>query len=644
MTPNADVPVAIGGWPQQFDVRHIETQEALGGDIDIKKIILQVVKDRHKDFDVRFSLTDARVKETMSGAPTLEVDIHDPDWRLLKSDVLFKEDKDGDRVVRNVWVELEKDRWYELAGVKFIDAAEGRGADLTLVFELRIVADLRKHRLPKKVSRKKMTRAEFVQTFAREVKLDKIRFISPELHKKQPLAPLDANSTLAEKDVHRAPGFAKHAHIDVQGSPANATQKKVLTEILDEGERQGASRKVMIVAMMVVAQESAAKTSATNGVHVGPFQQDSTPGSVWRKGGGATRNPTKDAKVFFKRAIEIDQATPHIQYATMAESIQHSGQGELYAQWKKEATNTVKEYGGSGAEGRTRYKAYLFSRGIDGKREDSWTCSQRLAAEVGWRSFASGKTTWYFISEPDLFKSRPRLKVSQDNPAVLSVTGDIDRGKSANTLTVEVRMAKWTAPAGSVVTVEGYGMDGRWLVEDVERSLFSRNGTVTLKKPTKPEPEPRPDTIYEPGSGGATGTLGTVARNDKECRGVKLKPIVTEFLQLASGQWGKTIHITTSTCHSQKTQDGNVSDHWTGDATDLGSVANKFAIDGKGGDDLAVACFRVAGITNRAKALEYARTAKRVNWNHKGVTYSVQILWKYPGHHDHVHVGVRLAS
>jgi hypothetical protein len=624
------------------DVRRIETQEMLGGDVDIKEIVLDVVKDHHADFDVRFSVTDARVKETMSGAPTLEVDVHDPDWRLLKSDVLFEEDKDGDRVVRKVWIELEKDRWYELAQVKFVPADTGRGTDLTLVFEHRIVADLRKHRKPKKVSRKKMTRAEFVQTFAREVKLDKIRFISPELHVKQPLAPLDFNSKQSEKDVHRKPGFGKHAHIEVQGSAADASQKKVLAEILDEGERQGASRKVLIVAMMVVAQESAAKPSATNGIHVGPFQQDPN----WQKSEADRRNPTKSARKFFKKAIEIDQASPHIQYATLAEDVQHSGQPEYYAQWKKEATNTVKEYGGSGAEaGRTRYKAYLFSRGIDGKHEDSWTCSQRLAQEVNWRSFVSGKVNWYFISEPDLFKSRPRLNISQDNPAILSVTGDIDRGKSANTLTVEVRMALWTAPAGSVVTVEGYGMDGRWLVDEVERSLFSRNGTVTVKKPTKPEPEPRPDTIYEAGSsGGASGALGTVARDDKECRGVKLKPILVEFLQLVSGQWGKTVHVTTSTCHNKFTQDGNISDHWDGNATDLGSVANKFAIGGKGGDDLAVAAFRVAGVTNRAKALEYASTAKRVNWSHKGITYSVQILWKYPGHFDHVHVGIRLAG
>lgn len=612
-----------------------DEQELLGADVNIDRLVLDIVKPGLQGFNIVDSLLDARVKETMEGAPTLQVDIHDPDFNLLKSNVLFETDKDGDRVVRQLDVELEKGRWYELAQVKWGDASSGRGIDITLTFEHRIVADLRRHRRPKKISRSRMTRAEFVRTFAREVHRDPIRFISPELHKKQKLAPITRFDSQAEKDRNRQPGFAKHARIMIQGAPADPIQKKNLSEVLDEGERQGASHKVLVVSMMVVAQESAGKRSATNGVHVGLFQQDP---KYWP----GTRNPTKDAKAFFKKAIALDDKEPGISYADLAEGVQHSGQGDLYKKWKDEATKTVKAYGGSGSSTmRTRYKVYMFSRGVDGKREDSWTCAQRLAQEVNWRSFVSGKVNWYFISETDLFRSRPQLTVREDHPAVLNVSGDCDRGKSTNTMVVTVRMARWTAPAGSCVLVEGYGMDGRWLVQDVERSLFSRDGTVTLKKPSKPLPEPRPQLISESVESDTSGTKGKVFRDDTECRGVHLKEPVKQFLALAAGEWNKTIHVTTSTCHNKMTQDGNVSDHWDGHAADLGSVANKFAVGGKGGDDLAAACFRVLGIKNRAKALSYAKTGKRVNWKHNGVNYTVQVLWKYPLHFDHVHVGVR---
>lgn len=488
MTAIDEAPVVVGGFVQP-DQDALDAAELLRDDVNIHQVVLDAVKPHAPDFNVTDSILDARVRETMTGAPTLTIEIHDPDYNLLDSDVLFEDDKDGDRVVRELDVELEPGRWYELAQVSWHDAAAGRGIDITLTLEHRVVADLRKHRRPRKVSRARMTRAEFVQTFAREVKKDRIRFISPELHKKQPLEKLSKTDKKSARDRNRQPGFADNADFTIKGHGATKGQRKNIEEVLRTGDSMGASRKVLIVSVMVGIQESGFQTSATNGDHVGIFQQSRAMG--WP----ATRDPVKDAKGFFEKAIKLDEKKSGQRYEGLAEAVQASGQGHLYAKWRDEAERIVKAFGGTGTESRSRYKVYAFSRGIDGKTEDSWTAAQRMAQEVSWRCFVSGKVNWYFISEPTLFKSRPRLIVRQDHPAVLSVTGDADRGKSSQTLTVRVRIKRWTAPAGSVVIVEGYGADGRWLVEDIERSLFSRDGAVTLKKPTKPKPEPRPDMI-----------------------------------------------------------------------------------------------------------------------------------------------------
>jgi hypothetical protein len=112
------------------------------------------------------------------------------------------------------------------------------------------------------------------------------------------------------------------------------------------------------------------------------------------------------------------------------------------------------------------------------------------------------------------------LTVSRDNPAVLEVRGDIDTGKKDRTIRIRVRWADWSAPAGSVVIVKGYGVaDGRWLVEEISGSLFSTERSVTLKKPTKPKPEPRPDEGSTTDRNEATSDeIGSAGRLYRECK------------------------------------------------------------------------------------------------------------------------------
>jgi hypothetical protein len=194
-----------------------------------------------------------------------------------------------------------------------------------------------------------------------------------------------------------------------------------------------------------------------------------------------------------------------------------------------------------------------------------------------------------------------------------------------------------------VALVPDHGpMAGRWLVSTLRRSLLDTTGAleVTLRKPIPAKPEPASDVVDRDATNAADGARGkvvVVAGADRP--GVKTHRWVLDFLALAAGQLAKTIFVTTGSNHSIMSSSGLRSDHADGNAADLGSVKNGFEVDGKGGDALAKACARVLGVGVQAVTGTY----ERHTWRHGDKTYSVQVLWKVAGHHDHVHVGVRPA-
>ncbi len=123
--------------------------------------------------------------------------------------------------------------------------------------------------------------------------------------------------------------------------------------------------------------------------------------------------------------------------------------------------------------------------------------------------------------------------------------------------------------------------------------------------------------------------------------GVALQPDILQYVAAMAGFYGKSIVISTGTNHSQYTVDGNVSDHWTGHAADLGMVANGGSDDSPIGDRIMTACLVVGGVPPPQAARE-AQQGGLYTLTHGGLR--VQCIWKtYQGgnHHNHVHVGVR---
>lgn len=478
--------------------------------VDVNDFMIDVVRGSGADIDLAEAITDGYIERTMDGASVISVTVRDPMNTLLKSGIFgdgtffrfdvqspYRKVSPNKPQFRAIDVNVDG-LWFRLAQVS------KAGQNLTLTFEDRIVAWLKVHDTPRKSSRAKMTRAQFIKMLVDEIKQDGgINFNSPELKIKQPIDQKKLKRPTDDVKRHnRDAGLLKSTDINVKGKHATATQLENAEAILDTGSAMAANRKCMVASMMVSIQESTLSTNATNGTHVGLFQQNSASGSVWRKAGGASRDAVKDAKAFFEVCIQKDKDNPSLTLPELCEAVQVSGQGSLYGQWTTEAKKIVSEFsGGSGpfdasvTATRSFYKSYEFHRGPpDGPHsENTWDCSKRLADEVNWRRFVVGNT-FFYVMDADLIKAKPIMEISEDDEGIESIDFDVDSGKPTAEATVECRADRWFARPGEVIKVKDLGIaNGRWLVWTIHRDLFSTHATITLRMPEAAKPEPAPE-------------------------------------------------------------------------------------------------------------------------------------------------------
>lgn len=149
------------------------------------------------------------------------------------------------------------------------------------------------------------------------------------------------------------------------------------------------------------------------------------------------------------------------------------------------------------------------------------------------------------------------------------------------------------------------------------------------------------------GGGGGGGALRGGPRGrvqilpGAERPGVPLRKPVVRFLEVASGIAGRPIVVSTASRHRQfvEGRPGVQSEHWDGWAVDLGSVANKFPVNGEGGTRIAAAALMAAGVP-RKQALRMAAAGGVHDIPQPGGG-RVQVIWRAKGHFDHVHVGYR---
>lgn len=485
--------------------------ELMGDDLDLEKMLVYL-KSKIK-FDAIERITEVMITRTIEGASTVVVTLMDPKREVLRSGLL------------NSRLDIQLDGlWFRLVKVGKIDDK------LDLTFEDREVAILRTYNTKKVVHRSKATRAEFVNNLIREVKEFHIPVVIPDLHKIQPIEkqkdlqswtqqavektggiPEDiANAQELHRHGEGTPTTAQRPHLMVKTASASVEQIRNANIILATGNSMGASRKALVCSIMAAIQESVL-INLPYGDDAGPdslglFQQRASWGTA-----EARLDPATAARMFFNRAMSEDAADRTRPYWDLCAAVQNprADLRPAYDQWRSQGEDFVSAYGipGGDTEGSAASvnlsKAvgvpgadYIYYRGLpinggkDWKKEDSWACQQRLAAEVQWRAFfVSG--VFYFIDEDSLFKSRPLATITEFSQGIEAVDGDYDTGKNNAQLTIKARVGTWLVPPGAVIVLQEMGpWNGRWLVANFERSAFASDATINLKKPQPKLPEP----------------------------------------------------------------------------------------------------------------------------------------------------------
>jgi hypothetical protein len=533
--------------------------------LDLTDLVLNWTDSRVIDLEARGAITSIELERTIEGASTLTIVLRDPDRRLFsqwarrmrpkaptakqaRDPVEVDEGWDPimnpDLIGRAMQVELDG-AVFRLVGVSY----QHQGQETTLTFEDRIVYLLRRKKGERRASRAKVTRAQFILSLIREVKLTRPPFVCPDLTIKQPIDKADTGSSsrralprtstralrLIPSDGGTASGasgpsqaagsgVAAGANVTVKGRPATPEQKRVGQQVLDACSQAGADpRPTKACVCACIVESELQNLSGGDRDSRGVLQvRDSTAQPM----GIDNRNVAECVTAFLKRgfwgkggAIDIARKNPGMSVGTVAQNTQGSAYPDRYDQVAGDAQKWIDAYGGSGlgdtadTGGGSYSKSYQFARESD---EDSWTAIQRLAEEVGWRCFIVGEAV-YYMSEQALYQRRPRYEITASSDALIDLQFDVDWGKPLSEATLVMALDRWGAPPGAVMLLSGFGPpDGRWLITSVRRDWFSPTAEVTIKQPGKQKLEPAPERVQR-SAAAANGT--TAASADSSASG-----------------------------------------------------------------------------------------------------------------------------
>ncbi len=504
-------------------------------DMVAKKLVIK------EQIDVSARIVDGTYERTIDGASTLTLMVDDGDRELLRSGI-FGVPQFGltaDQFAHDSPLDVEIDNlWYRLVQV------QKQQNTLTLTFEDRIVSMLRNHTKPRKASRAKMTRAEFVLSLVREVKeAGPIPFICPELHVLQNVAPITNSGqavTAAQRKGGVAHGIAPGAQLTVRGVKATPEQIANGEKVLDVANSYAASPLATLALIEACIDESSMRNlSYGDSTSTGILQVLSSTA----KGIGINpRDVSACAQTFLTRGFYHGGAiTNAAKYPTksagwIAQQSQGSADpsGSNYDAFQAEAQKWIAAYTGPtpGSKNKQASKKQLklapfyFQRGgTAGKPEDSWSCMQRLAHDVDWRCFCADGAI-YFVDDETLLGQKPDAMVYEGTKGVENIDFQIDNGKVKSDVTLTARTALHGFPPGACVDVYDCGpADGRWLVSDHVRGIFDPLATITLTRAVRPllesAPKVLPPTTPQPpaGPGGSSAPPGGPA-------GEKLDPKV----------------------------------------------------------------------------------------------------------------------
>lgn len=450
-------------------------------------------------------MLDASIVRSIEQASTIAFTMFDPNKDLLNSRLVTE------KIKCNVGT-----YGFKLAAV------EKSGENVILTFEDEAISLLRDHATPRKASRAKVTRAEFAKMLVEEE--SGLTFFSTELKNLQPVANHKGKPNQSTRDANKEYGFPDKipSDITVRGGH-NPTRKQMQNadDVLRQGTQMSADKFTLITGLAVAIDESSL-IAVDHGDAAGPSsrglfqQQDNGAWATAPKGSAASlaqrMDPSTSAMAFFKQAIKARKAHPEYTYTELAHAVQGNADPNVYAQWVAEAKKIydlwygiIPSFNADTPSTATVKKPYEFHRGGPGHRgENTWQCLLRLAQEVNWLCFCVGMTI-YFLPAVDLYTSRPIATIDEDTDGIEGIDFQYDLGKNVTQATVTCHAEKWQVDPGAVIILQNMGpASGRWIVSEIDRSLFDTQATINLVKPTNPLPEPAATNIS---SSKAKGTL-----------------------------------------------------------------------------------------------------------------------------------------
>jgi hypothetical protein len=486
----------------------------------------------------------------------------------------------------------------------------------------------------------------------------------------------DAKASAVTADRDSASRLTKSG-LTVQGAPMSAQQRRQAVIVLNVGKQVGANYRTMVAAFCAAIGESniLPVPNGAGSPYAGVFQalhtvipmEDTKQQAYYffkgdkgfQAGGAIAAEKNHPSWTVGEIALNVEGSQSN--FASYQLGVQH------YGQHKDEAIAIVKAFGKGFSDddqevvedaGQRAYlDDYEFHRSAS---EDTWAAMRRTALDVEWRLFDWGYQVMY-ENDNRLANNPAELVLSEGRPGVESIRATWSQRKVIDEAEVVLRIGDWAIWPGAPVIIEGKpGANGRWIVREITKTLRADIPTATLAlgRPEAPKPEPSADVVTvsladgytqeeadaaDTTAGHGTGRVEIAASANRP--GVKLQQPILDFLDAMTKYTDLTVTVTTGTNHNQYSTSGNVSDHWAGNAADLGvgGDARSNSTAGKKGDELAIAALRVLGVAP-ARARTLATTGQlnfSQNFSWKG--HRVQVGWRTlvgGNHYNHVHVGV----
>lgn len=604
--------------------------------------------------DLANAVAEVTVESQTLGASLLQVTMNDPNWAILRSGFL-NVTADGLLDAIDVNFPQGSDLWWRLAMIDFTNDLSG--PNLTLTFQDRIISYLQADWGALAVPPGTTTRAQFlkflVDRVAKQENVTPLQFVCKSINALT--VPGQVNVQVATMPAQTAQALAKSnktgqigigSNLTVKGQPITKAQATALSQMLGVAAQLQAG----VLASQAMIFDSIFESDG--GVSLGPghtyggvlggaenifdplnsvtaevtaFLQG---GQGFQAGGAIALSHTHTDIAYI--GSQVTAATP---FNSQGYSTQYLSQGFAFSSAIAEATAIVNAYGanqlGSGSQaltgniaaGSSTTDVATLTRGTAGDPdEDSWTCMQRLAAEVNWPVFSNGDTIYYDPTTV-LIEQQPAVYLSLDETGTTWNATDPNSGDVAADVVLDgldgvidntaflaqqdrkvkgkvQRKSKIRKPstptqirlnmvcgifdyrAGDVFEFRDSGpLNGRWLVADATRNCLADVHTqFTLAPSTAPNPEP---TVTTPASSANTSVTGIGAG------GVASSKITDPHTAAGVAEAAKIALNIQQTTHRY---------HYSEPLADRSSTADLFTVVHMDCSSFATLCYKAAGL------------------------------------------------